>query len=110
MKKKTDPSERMGRSFPYWDGNSAAWVRASSFFCTMAKKMKHMTIWEKVEMGTLSPMANSVPNRILMKYATGMRTTKAETMPCSMTKPVLPRPLKYPTKQKRKLVSRQSMP
>ena len=45
----------------------------------------------------------------LMSQETGARTPKAPATPWSMTKAVCPQPLKYPIKQNRKLVSRQSM-
>ncbi len=40
---------------------------ARSFRRRMAKKTKHMMICESVEIGTLRPMAKSVPNLTLMK-------------------------------------------
>jgi len=72
--------------------------------------MRHNMICIIVDAGVARPMWNSVaPGRRLTKNATGILTQKAPTRPCIITNSVLPYPLKYPMKQNRNGVRRQSM-
>ena len=55
----------------------------------------HKRICTTEEMGVPRPISNRpTPGIWLIRYTTGMRTQKAPTMPCTITKTVLPQPLK----------------
>ena len=63
-----------------------------------------------VDAGVASPRWNrELSADQLTSSATGSRTPRAPVIPWIMTNSVWPQPLKKPTKQNRKLVSRQSM-
>ena len=73
-------------------------------------QIPHRRIWTVVEAGVARPRWNrELSAARLTSSATGSRTPRAPIIPWAMTNSVCPQPLKKPTKQNRKLVSRQSM-
>ena len=61
------------------------------------KKLTHKITWHTVDAGVASPMWNKVVfSNPLIKNTSGTLTQNAPTIPCNITKKVLPHPLKYP--------------
>ena len=105
--KKTAEPFAASAVFEWYESQSA--FRFIMFRLAQIRAAAQRTICTTVEDGVASPIRNrETGTRPAMRKETGTRTQNAPTIPCVITKRVMPRPLKNPMKQKRKQVKRQS--